>query len=154
MLPTQLAKLPRSASIWCSTFVLAFGMPGTLLAADLQISDARIRLLPGDIPAAGYFTLTNTGETGTTLIGADSSAFDNVTIHQSVSQDGISSMQHVEQLTVAAGELVELAPGGYHLMLIKRKHPIAVGDEIEVTLLLDNGQQQNVKFRAGAPTTQ
>ncbi|NYS59376.1 copper chaperone PCu(A)C [Vreelandella salicampi] len=154
MLPTPLANIPRPVRIWCWTFLLILGMPSALFAADLQISDARMRLLPGDIPAAGYFTLTNTGETDNTLIGADSASFGNVTIHQSVSKNGVSSMQHVDQLTVAAGEQVEFAPGGYHLMLMKRKHPIAVGDEIEVTLLLGNGQRQNVKFRAGAPTTQ
>ncbi|MEL7968110.1 copper chaperone PCu(A)C [Vreelandella neptunia] len=154
MLPTPPANLPRSMRIWCLTLLLFSAMPSALFAADLQISDARIRLLPGDIPAAGYVTLTNIGENDTTLIGAESSAFDNVSIHQSVSQDGVASMQHVDQLTVAAGEQVKLAPGGYHLMLMKRKHPIDVGDEIEITLLLRNGQQQNAKFRAGAPTTQ
>lgn len=43
-------------------------------AADLVVSEAWIRYLPGDIPSAGYFTLENNGRTTVELTGAESAA--------------------------------------------------------------------------------
>ena len=44
------------------------------LAAELQVKDQRIRLLPGELPAAGYLTATNTGSRPLVLVGAESPA--------------------------------------------------------------------------------
>ncbi|HID48508.1 MAG TPA: copper chaperone PCu(A)C, partial [Chromatiales bacterium] len=41
---------------------------------------------------------------------------------------------------IPAGGRVELAPGGFHLMLIKPGRVFRAGDTITVTLQLDNGQ--------------
>jgi len=43
--------------------------------AELKVSEAKLRLLPGNLPAAGYFTLTNTGNQPVVLTGAQSPAF-------------------------------------------------------------------------------
>ncbi|TFH87468.1 copper chaperone PCu(A)C [Billgrantia azerbaijanica] len=147
-------SLPRLAKRWCWTFLLLIATSGTLAAAELEVSEARLRLLPGDLPAAGYFTLTNASEKGVTLTGADSLAFGNVMMHRTVNQDGVTRMQRVEQLVLQAGEQVEFAPGDYHLMLMKRTRNLAIGDDIEVTLRFANGQQQSVTFRAVSSTTQ
>lgn len=151
---TQLASVPRLVRPWCWIFLLLIGTSGTLFAAELQVNEARIRLLPGDLPAAGYFTLMTTSEADITLTGADSPAFGNVTMHRTINQDGVTRMQPVAQLELEAGEQIEFAPRGYHLMLMKRTRPLAIDDDIEVTLLFANGQQQRVTFRAVAPTTQ
>ena len=39
----------------------------------------------------------------------------------------------------AAGETVRFAPGGLHIMLHGLKRPLAVGDEVPVTLLIEGG---------------
>jgi copper(I)-binding protein len=149
-----LASLTRLLRSWCWIFLLLVGTSGALSAAELKVTEARIRLLPGDIPAAGYFTLANTSKADITLIGANSPAFGDVTMHRSVNQDGVTSMQPIAQLELAAEEQIEFAPRGYHLMLMKRTRPLAIGDDIELTLLFANGQQQSVTFRAVSPTTQ
>lgn len=151
---TPLAGLPRLVRSWCWLFVLLIGASGALSAAELEVGEARLRLLPGDLPAAGYFTLVNTSEADITLTGAKSPAFDNVMMHRTVTKDGVSSMQHFPQLELASGEQIEFAPGGYHLMLMKRTRTITIGDDIEVTLLFANGEEQSVMFPAVSPTTQ
>ena len=74
-----------------------------------------------------------------------------------------SAALHVEQtpgahdfapLELAAGEQVEFAPGGYHLMLMKRVRPLVVGDDVEVNLHFAGNQRQRDTFRAVAPTAQ
>lgn len=151
---TPLASLPRLVRPWCWLLLLLIGTSGAVSAAELEVDEARIRLLPGDLPAAGYFTLANTSEVDMTLIGANSPAFDNVTMHRTVNQDGVTSMQPLAQLELAARKQIEFAPGGYHLMLMERTRPLAIGDDVKVTLLFANRPEQSVMFRAVSPTTE
>ncbi|GLZ87431.1 hypothetical protein Pres01_34820 [Metapseudomonas resinovorans] len=122
--------------------------------ADLEAKDARLRLLPGNLPAAGYFSLTNTGSQPIVLIGAQSPAYAEVMMHRSAVENGTASMQHVEQVEVAPGATVNFASGGYHLMLMQRQQPVALGDQVEVTLQFADGQSLPVTFTAVSPTTQ
>ena len=49
--------------------------------------------------------------------------------------DGTMRMQELEAgLPLPGGETVTLQPGGYHVMLLDLAEPLAVGEEIEVTL--------------------
>lgn len=122
-------------------------------AQDLEITDARLRLLPGDLPAAGYFTLHNAGDETVTLTGAESSAFAMAHMHLSSEKDGMSQMDSVEQLEVGADETLEFAPGGYHLMFMNRQQPLEVGDEVEVTLKFDGQAPQPVTFEVVTPAS-
>ena len=61
-------------------------------------------------------------------------------IHETVENDaGEMSMQEVESIPVAAGEQLELAPGGYHIMLMGLAAPLEVGTMIDVTLTMASG---------------
>lgn len=123
----------------------------TMVMADLQVSEAKLRLLPGDLPAAGYFTLTNSGSQPVVLTGAQSTAFAQVMMHRSSLENGMASMQHVAQVEVAAGATLKFAPGSYHLMLMQRQRELALGDQVEANLLFADGQSLPVTFTAVPP---
>ena len=119
--------------------------------ADVQVSEAKLRLLPGNLPAAGYFTLTNSGSPPVVLTGAHSSVFAQVMMHRSSLENEIASMQHVAQIEVPAGATLTFAPGGYHLMLMDRQKALTLGNQIEVSLLFTDGQSLPVTFTAVPP---
>lgn len=135
------------------------GMLGLLLsstaahAQDIEVTDARLRLLPGNLPAAGYFTLHNAGDEAVTLTGAESPAFAMAHIHLSSEKDGMSQMDSVDQLEVGTDETLEFAPGGYHLMFMNRQQPLEVGDEVEVALQFDGQTPQPVTFEVVSPAS-
>ncbi|HDZ58148.1 MAG TPA: copper chaperone PCu(A)C [Pseudomonas xinjiangensis] len=134
--------------------LLLLAFSAMIWAADLEVTDARLRLLPGDLPAAGYFSLSNTSGESVVLVGAESPAFERVTVHQSTQDKGMASMEPVPHLELAPGDAVEFAPGGYHLMLMERQSPLALGDEVTVTLVFKDGQRLPVMFQAVSPTAQ
>lgn len=123
----------------------------TMAMAELKVSETKLRLLPGNLPAAGYFTLTNSGNQPVVLTGAQSPAFAQVMMHRSSLENGMASMQHVAQVEVAAGATLKFAPGGYHLMLMQRQRELALGDQVEANLLFTDGQSLPVTFIAVPP---
>ena len=86
------------------------------------------------------------------LIGVESAAADIVEIHEMALVDNIMRMRQVDAIPLAAGERVDLKPGGYHVMLIDLRKPVQVGDTIALTLLLEDprGQRQTVVVDARA----
>lgn len=146
-------RLTRTAHRLTLGLLTAILAAGSVQASELEVSDARLRLMPGDLPAAGYFRLHNTGEETVTLTGAGSDAFGHVMLHQTKQEDGMSSMHAVSELEVAPGDTLEFAPKGYHLMFMKRAVPLAVGDELEVTLEFADQPPVPVNFDVVSPAS-
>lgn len=100
----------------------------------------------------GYMTITNTGETADTLVGVKAD-FPRVMIHQTVEEDGIAKMKHVDGVEIPAGESVELTPGGYHVMFMGLDAPLVDGETFPATLIFENAGEVEVKFNIEARTT-
>ncbi|MEQ8514514.1 MAG: copper chaperone PCu(A)C, partial [Chromatocurvus sp.] len=118
---------------------------GLLLAsgasADPTISGAWVRAMPPtQSVTAGYLTLENPGTGVITITGATADVSPRVEIHTTVSRDGMQRMQPVDTLDVAPGASIELAPGGYHLMLREMPKMPAEGDSVELCLELAGAQ--------------
>ncbi|HET8940741.1 MAG TPA: copper chaperone PCu(A)C, partial [Rudaea sp.] len=74
-------RLVFAASLLCASVQAA--------DATLQIHQAWIRWLPGDLPAAGYAVVTNSGDKPRRLLGADSPDYGGVMLHRSFKRDGV-----------------------------------------------------------------
>lgn len=112
----------------------------------LSAESAWIRLLPGELPAAGYLVLRNDADTSRKLVSADSTDFGHVMLHQSVQSSGMSHMRHVMGIDIPAHGTATLAPGGYHLMLMQPKRALKVGQTVTVVLHFADGATQSVAF--------
>lgn len=108
---------------------------------DPVFEEAWIRSLPPGVKmTAGFGLLKN--ETGQDIEfnRFGSPAFKSVSLHETVVVDGVSKMQEVDSLTLASGESVELAPGGYHLMLMMPMASISPGRNISVEMTAADGR--------------
>jgi len=124
--------------------LLAFCLPA--FAGGAAVSNAWLRFVPGGAPAAGYFTLSNQGDKSLSLVGAECADFGMVLMHRTIERGGLSTMRPVNEVTVAPGERVEFAPGGYHLMLMRPKHALRPGGRLPVTLRFSDGSSLTVDF--------
>jgi copper(I)-binding protein len=105
----------------------------------LTAQDAWIRATPGVDVAAAYLTLRNSGSQPVLVTGVRSPAAESAMIHQTTLINGESTMRPHESLRIAPGETVRFAPGGLHIMLHGLKRPLAVGEEVPVTVLFEGG---------------
>ncbi len=63
-----------------------------------------------------------------------SNAFDQIEIHSSFIEDGISSMRKIDSLRIPENSEVKLDPGGYHLMMMSPKKEIKEGNLVELII--------------------
>ena len=111
----------------------------TVTAGNLTIEHAWSKATIGAArPAVFYVEITNNGSTDDALIGIATPAAGMPMLHETVVTDGIASMPHAMSIPVPAGQTVELAPGGYHGMLMGLTTTLAEGDSFPVTLSFQN----------------
>ena len=86
---------------------------------DLTFRSAWVRAMPPGVRmTAAFGELRNAGAEDIKLVACSSPQFGDVSLHRTELVNGVSRMLEVPSLVIAAGEAVELAPGGYHLMLM------------------------------------
>jgi hypothetical protein len=105
-----------------------------------------MRFLTPQIPAAGYVTLSNSGDRAVTLTGAASPDCGQLMLHRSVSQDGTARMEMVPDVVVPPHGSVAFRPGGYHLMCVSPAADIAPGHSVPVALHFKDGSTLSARF--------
>lgn len=118
----------------------------------MTVSDAWFRALPGKLPAAGYFSVTNAGRGPVALTGAQSPGCGMLMLHMTHNMGGMMQMMAVEQVEVPAGGHVAFAPGGYHLMCTEPAAALKPGANVPVTLRFSDGSQLNAIFAVRTAT--
>ena len=129
----------RAPALPAACLVLLTAAVGAAAPAALTAQDAWIRATPGVDVAAAYLTLRNAGSQPVVVTGVRSPAAESAMIHATTLINGESTMRPHESLRIAPGETVRFAPGGLHIMLHGLKRPLAVGEEVPVTVLLEGG---------------
>lgn len=142
-------NLLSSLVVGISVFVFSSGL--AFADGKIEVTDARLRLLPGDVPAAGYFKLHNGTDEAIKLVGAHTGAYKKVMMHMSMEKDGMAEMHAVPEIDVAAGEDFEFAPSGYHLMFMKRSALLQYGDKVTVMLKVEGQRDVPVNFKVVSP---
>jgi len=108
---------------------------------DLVFVDAWIRAVPpGMGMTAGFGTIRNTGAGDIEITAFSSREFGDVSLHRTEVSDGVSRMREVPSLQVPAASAVELAPGGYHLMLMKPLEGLREGQPVTVEMRSADGR--------------
>jgi hypothetical protein len=105
----------------------------------LSVSDAWVKASDGEMTAA-FGVVTNEGDADVVVVGAETSASDRTELHEVVMSDGEMVMQPKEDgFAVPAGGEHVLEPGGDHVMIMDLTEPVLPGDDVTVTLKLNDG---------------
>lgn len=108
---------------------------------------------PGATVLAGYAIVRNPCAEAVAITDASSSDFMMGMIHETLVENGVSQMRHVDSIALPAGGEIRFAPGGRHLMLMHPKRQLKVGGRVKVKLKLADGRLIGADFivAKGAP---
>lgn len=130
--------------------MLLLAVTGLAAADAVSVEHAWARATrPGQTVGAAYMDLTS--QRGARLLAAESPEAGAVEIHSMRMQDGVMEMRMLQQLPLPPGERVRLAPGGLHLMLFDLKRPLREGEQITLTLTLEDHQGQRQRLPLTLP---
>ena len=85
---------------------------------------------------AAYLRLVG-AERDDRLLAASSPVAETVELHTHLDEDGVMRMRPVPAIAVPAAGMVELKPGGLHIMLIGLKGPLKEGRRFPLTLIFE-----------------
>jgi periplasmic copper chaperone A len=129
--------------------VLASLSVGSALA-QTAVSDAWVR---GTVPAqkaTGAFMQIKSTQGGR-LVSAASPVAGVVEIHEMKMDGNVMKMAALPKgLELPAGQMVELKPGGYHVMLMDLKQTLKDGDTVPLSLVVEgkDGKRETVELKA------
>lgn len=95
---------------------------------------------------AGFGRLVNQSAVPLEITVYTSPAYFDVSLHQTVLEDGVSRMREVPVLTIPPGSEVELAPGGYHLMLMNPTQAALPRDWLVLHIEAAGGQRYSFEL--------
>ncbi|WP_273826422.1 copper chaperone PCu(A)C [Pseudomonas asplenii] len=128
-----------------------FGVISLHASAHTLVEDAWVRATVPGQPSTGAFMRITSAEGGK-LLEAKSPVARLVQIHESKMQNDIMSMQPVASVELPAGKAVDIAPEGYHIMLMNLVGQVKEGDSVPLTLVVENakGVKESIEVKATA----
>jgi copper(I)-binding protein len=148
--PTMLLTLAMAFGLALSTTAPASAHDYRL--GSLEISQPWTRATPATAQTGGGFlTITNKGTTPDRLIAARSPASNKVEVHEMKMDGNVMKMRELEKgLEIPAGATVMLKPGGYHIMFMGLKAPLAKDAKVPVTLVFEKAGSIDVELKVEA----
>ncbi|MBF0284046.1 MAG: copper chaperone PCu(A)C [Magnetococcales bacterium] len=110
-------------------------------AGDVMVTDPWVREAPLTAQAVGGFmVIENHGVAEKVLIGAESSQFKKVELHETVKKGDMMVMEARPNFVIPSHGKATLAPGGLHLMLISPVKPLKEGEKAPIVLKFKDGE--------------
>ncbi len=135
-----------------TTTLLAVLIAGSAVAqtAAVKVEGAWARAsVPGQMGTGAFMKLT--AKDGAKLVGASSPAAGVTEVHEMKMEGDVMKMRAVPALDLPAGKAVELKPGGYHVMLLDLKAPLAKDTTVPLTLTFKDAKGAESKLELKVP---
>jgi copper(I)-binding protein len=142
-------RAPKTITLWSATAAAAVAAAassaGAASTAGPTVANPWARASSQAMGAA-YMTITGHG-TADKLVSASvpMSVAMEAQLHRStMGESGMMSMKQVKFIPVPANGKAALKPGGYHVMLMKLKHPLVAGKTFRLTLQFEKAGKKVV----------
>jgi copper(I)-binding protein len=128
---------------------LALAASSLAAIAEVTVSDAWVRgTVPAQKSTGAFMTLHSTDHAR--IVEVRTPVAQIAEIHASEMQGGVMQMHAMEDFLLLPGKRVELKPGGYHIMLMGLARPLAAGDSVPLTIVIEEakGKRQTLEVKA------
>lgn len=135
------------AGLAFAAFVL---LPVAWGESPVKISDPWVRAtVSGQKVAGAYMEIVSQRDAA--LVAAASPVAGVVEIHTMKMEGDVMRMRAVERIVLPAGKPVQLAPGGYHVMLMDLKQELKPGSTVPITLTIAVEGKERATVQVTAP---
>ena len=118
--------------------------------AQVEVKDPWVRGTVATQTATGAFMRLTASEDAR-LVDAKSPVAGVVEIHEMRMDGNVMRMRAVKGLDLPAGRVVELKPGGYHVMLMELKQPLKEGESVPLSITVETKAGKRTTIDLNAP---
>jgi periplasmic copper chaperone A len=134
--------------------LVAATLSPSAFAQSVEVRDPWVRAaVPGQMATGAFMKIT--AKEGSRLVSASSPVAGVTEVHEMKMEGNIMKMRALESgLELPAGKTVELKPGGYHVMLMDLKGPLAKDSTVPLTLVFKDakGVESRVELKVPVST--
>ena len=122
-------------------------------AQSIEVRDPWVRAaVPGQMATGAFMKIT--AKECSRLVSASSPVAGVTEVHEMKMEGNIMKMRALEAgLELPAGKTVELKPGGYHVMLMDLKGPLAKDSSVPLTLVFKDAKGAESKVELKVPVS-
>jgi copper(I)-binding protein len=118
--------------------------------AQVTVGDPWIRAtVPAQKTSGAFMQLTSKQDAR--LVGVRTPVAGNAEIHQMEMQGQSMKMHAVDGIALPAGKPVDLASGGYHIMLFDLKRQLKEGETVPLTLVVEDARHKRADVNVNVP---
>ena len=140
--------------LWALAAAVSTASAHEFQSGDLSIGHPYARpTAPSQPTGGGYLTLRSKGRADR-LISASTPIAREVQLHSMWMEGDVMRMREIDAIDVPADTLVELKPGGLHLMFVGLKEPLKVGQHFPLKLRFEKAGEVTVQINVDAPGAQ
>lgn len=122
-------------------------------APAIKVTDIWSRaMVAGQTTGAVYMTLSNGG--GEDRLVSVATPAGEASIHSTSTENGVMRMRPMHDVPVPANSMVELKPGGTHIMIMGLKAPLAAGSSFPLDLNFEKSGQMKVTVQVRPATAE
>lgn len=131
--------------------LVAAALSPSAFAQSVEVKDAWVRAaVPGQTATGAFMKIT--AREGARLVSASSPVAGVTEVHEMKMDGNIMKMRALEAgLELPAGKTVELKPGGFHVMLLDLKGPLAKDSTVPLTLVFKDAKGAESKVELKVP---
>jgi periplasmic copper chaperone A len=117
----------------------------------LKIEQVHARIIPANKMGAIYLTIVNSTQESDRLLSISTPIAGKAELHSITDDSGVMKMRPMEGIALKPGEIVELKPGGLHIMLMDVQGGLKPGDTFPLTLTFEKAGAKSVSALVDKP---
>ena len=122
--------------------LLAAGLFSTSALAQVTVSDPWVRATVPNQKTSGAFMQVRSSQAAR-LVGISTPVAGRAELHEMAMDNNTMRMRQVDAIDLPAGKAVNLASGGYHVMLFDLKRQLKEGERVPVTLVVQDATKKS-----------
>ena len=120
---------------------LVLSMTAITAQSEVTIKDAWVRAtVPQQMATGAFFQIKSSKNVR--LVSVKTPVAGIAEIHEMKMENNVMKMRAMDYLDLPAGKMVELKPGGFHLMLMDLKAQIKPGATVPLTLVVEDREKK------------
>ncbi|WP_020654903.1 copper chaperone PCu(A)C [Massilia niastensis] len=130
--------------------LLAAGLFSATACAQVTVSEPWIRATVPAQKSSGAFMQVQSA-TPARLVEVRTPVAGRAELHEMAMDGQTMRMRQVKEIELPAGKVVNLASGGYHVMLLDLKRQLKEGESVELTLVVQDAAQKRQEVKLAVP---